>query len=115
MGSFGSGAEPASRRLVGNALRVAAPPHAGVAREVVTFQVDGELREVEVIRQERRLGGSQAYWRCGQCSALRSHLYVVAGVLACRKCHGLGYRRVPRAVAYAARIRRKLGGAPGLL
>ena len=72
-------------------------------------------QEVEVERQPRRLGGTQAYWRCGQCSALRSHLYVVAGVLACRKCHGLGYRRVPPAVARAAKIRKRLGAPPGLL
>lgn len=115
MGSFGSGAEPAPRQLVANTQGIAAPVHRGVAREVVTFQVDGDLQEVEVIRQVRRFGGSQAYWRCGQCSALRSHLYVVAGVLACRCCHQLSYRRVPSAVARAAKIRRRLGGVPGLL
>jgi hypothetical protein len=42
---------------------------------------------------------------------------VVAGVLACRVCLGLDYRsrHVPRAVARAAKLRRKLGAAPGLL
>src|SRR5262249_30889602 len=46
----------------------------------------------------------------------RSHLYALNGVLACRVCHGLGYRRVLHpAIARAAKLRRRLGGAPGLL
>jgi hypothetical protein len=71
---------------------------------------------VEVERQDR-LNGSQAYWRCPKCDALRQHLYVVAGELGCRGCLGLDYRsrHVPRAVARAAKLRRKLGAAPGLL
>jgi hypothetical protein len=50
---------------------------------------------------------------------LRSHLYVVHGVLQCRACGSLSYRsrRVQRykAVLRAARLRRKLGAAPSLL
>ena len=113
--NFGSGHEHAPRRLVGNTQGIAAPVHAGLARDVVTLLIDGVPQQVEVVRQERHLGGTQAFWICGRCSALRSHLYIVAGVLACRCCHGLSYRRVPRAVAHAMKLRRKLGGAPGLL
>jgi len=115
MGSFGSGLEPTPRRLVESCLMVAAPPFGAVAR--VALQIDGAVQQVEVEHQERRLGGSQAYWRCPRCGALRSHLYVVDGVLACRVCHGLDYRsrHVPQAVARAAKLRRRLGGAPGLL
>jgi hypothetical protein len=49
---------------------------------------------------------------------LRSHLYVVAGVLACRVCHGLDYRSrhtLHPAVIRAAKLRRRLSAAPGLL
>ena len=51
------------------------------------------------------------------CGALRWHLYWHLGELACRVCHKLRYRSkcVPHAVRRAARLRRKLGAAPGLL
>lgn len=115
--SFGSGPRCAPRRTVESTQKVAAPPHAGLARETLTLSVDGVPQEVEVVRQERFLGGTQAYWCCPKCGALRSHLYVVAGELAGRCCHRLGYWswRVPPMVARAARLRRRLGGAPGLL
>ena len=68
--------------------------------------VDGVPQTLEVVRQPRHLGGTQAYWVCPQCSALRHHLYLRDGVLACRCCHGLEYRsrHVPAVVARAARL-----------
>jgi hypothetical protein len=83
----------------------------------LTFHVDGVEQVVEIVRQPRHLGGSQAYWCCPKCSALRSHLFVLDGSLLCRVCGKLTYRsrHVPRAVARAAKLRRRLGGAPGLL
>src|SRR5262249_43394706 len=53
-----------------------------------------------------------------QCSALRSHLYVLNGVLACRVCLGLDYRSrhvLHPALTRSTKLRRKLGAAPGLL
>jgi hypothetical protein len=105
-------------RLVENTQRVAAPPHRGVARETVTVVVDGVEQELEVVRQDRINGGQQAYWSCPRCGVLRSHLYVCDGALACRCCHGLDYRSrhvLHRALIRAAKLRRKLGAAPGLL
>jgi len=100
--------------MVETTQKVAAPPHAGLARESLTLRVDGAEQVVEVVRQERFLGGTQAYWVCSRCGALRSHLYVVAGALACRVCHQLKSSRVPPVVARAARLRRRLGAQPGL-
>src|SRR5262249_37144634 len=79
MGSFGSGPEPIPRRLVEGSQMVGAPRHAGLARETLTFHVDGVEQVVEIVRQPRHLGGSQAYWCCPKCSALRSHLFVLDG------------------------------------
>jgi hypothetical protein len=84
----------------------------------VTFRVDGTLQLVEVVRQERRLGGTQGYWVCPRCGALRQHLYVLDGALLCRVCGKLDYRSrhvLHPAVTRAAKLRRKLGAAPGLL
>jgi hypothetical protein len=89
--SFGSGSRYTPKRMVETTRKVAAPPHAGLARESLTLRVDGAEQVVEVVRQERFLGGTQAYWVCSRCGALRSHLYAVAGALACRCCHRLGY------------------------
>jgi uncharacterized protein (UPF0212 family) len=102
--------------LVQTCLGVASPPHRGVAREALTLRIGEAVQVVEVERLDR-LNGTQAYWRCPKCDALRQHLYVVAGELACRVCFGLDYRsrHVPRAVARAAKLRCKLGAAPGLL
>src|SRR5262249_59337568 len=115
--SFGSGPRCASRRTVESTQKVAAPPHAGLARETLTLSVDGVPQEVEVVRQERFLGGTQAYWCCPKCGALRSHLYVVAGELAGRCCHRLGYWswRGPPPGAPAPRLRRPPPGGPGFL
>jgi len=113
--SFGSGAQPGPRRLVANTPQVAAPRHAGIARERLTLCIDGVKQELEVVRQERFLGGTQAFWLCPRCAALRSHLFVARNVLACRVCLGLRYRRLHPAVIRAAKLRQKLGAEPGLL
>jgi hypothetical protein len=79
--------------------------------------VDGAERLLEVVRQPRHLGGTQAYWVCPRCGALRDSLYVLDGTLACRVCHRLDYRsrHVNPAAVRAAKLRRRLGAAPGLL
>ena len=114
--SFGSGHLAAQKPTVENTTRVAPPSHRGLAREEVTLLVDGVEQVIEVVRQER-IHGQEAYWSCPRCGALRWHLYVYNNEVACRVCHKLRYRskRAPRAVRRAARLRRKLGAAPGLL
>jgi hypothetical protein len=117
--SFGTGHRHVPRRWVENTQKIAAPPHAGLAREAVTFLIDGVEQVVEIERQERINGGQQAYWTCPRCGVRRSHLYVLNGSLLCRgaDCGRVDHksRYVPRAVARAAKLRRKLGAAPGLL
>jgi hypothetical protein len=96
----------------------AEPPHRGVARETVTLSVEGREVQVEVVRQPRHLGGSQAYWRCPKCEALRSHLYVAGNELACRCCHKLDYRSrhvLHPALTRAAKLRRALNAPAGIL
>lgn len=117
MGSFGSGGLPAPRRLVEGTQGIAQPLHCGIAREAVTFLIDGVPQQVEVVRQERHLGGQQGYWVCPRCGALRAHLFILDGSLCCRVCGRLNHRSryVPPAVARAAKLRRRLGGEPGLL
>jgi hypothetical protein len=47
-----------------------------------------------------------------------ANLYVLGSVLACRRCHGLDYRSrhvLHPAVIRAAKLRKRLGAAPGLL
>ena len=89
--------------------------------ETITLVIgNGEPVEVEVERWERPRGGAQSFWRCPKCEARREHLYVVEGLLACRVCHRLDYRsrhvlKSYPAVARAAKLRRKLGAAPGLM
>jgi hypothetical protein len=104
--------------MIETVQRVASPPHRGLAREGVTLRIGDAEQVVEVVRQPRHLGGWQAYWRCPRCEALRSDLFVVERVLACRVCHGLDYRSrhvLHPALTRAAKLRRKLGAAPGLL
>jgi|SRR5215472_1105967 len=124
MGNFGSGGLPTPRRLVGSTPKVASPPSAGLARESVTLRVGETEQTIEIVRQPRHLGGHQAYWLCPKCSALRSHLYVVqdgprdGALLCCRVCGKLSYRSqhvLHPALIRAAKLRRKLGAAPGLL
>ena len=86
VGSFGTGPRYIPKRMVETAQRVARPPHRGLARESIMLRVDGTEQVLEVVRQERFLGGTQAYWLCGRCGALRQHLYAVSGELACRVC-----------------------------
>jgi hypothetical protein len=98
----------------------AAPPHAGLARESLTLRIDGVVQVVEIVRQERHLGGQQAFWRSPRCGTLRSHLFVLDGVLLCRgaDCGRLDHKSrhvLHPAVTRAAKLRRKLGAAPGLL
>ena len=115
--SFGATAPRTAKRLVEGSQMVAQPLHRGVAREAVRIVVDGVPQTIEVVRQERHLGGTQGFWVCPKCAALRSHLFILDGSLCCRVCGKLSYRSryVPRAVARAAKLRRRLGGEPGLL
>lgn len=112
-----SGPPRTSKRMVESVQKVAAPPHRGLAREQVTLLVDGREQRLEVVRQNR-IHGQQAYWLCPRCSTLRSHLYVLDCTLACRCCHKLDYRSrhtLHPAVLRVAKLRRRLGAAPGLL
>src|SRR5262249_41986046 len=115
----GSGQPPTSKRSLENAPKVATPPHRGIARETITVVIDGTPQELEVVRQDRINGGQQAYWLCPRCGALRCHLYLHNGERARRCCHRLldyRSRHVHHpAVLRAAKLRRKLGAAPGLL
>src|SRR5262249_44506526 len=90
--SFGSGHRHSPRPLIENTTKLASPRHAGVAREAVALRINGVEQVVEVVRQDRINDGQQAYWKCPKCAALRSHLYVLDGALACRVCHRLDYR-----------------------
>src|SRR5262249_24318685 len=83
----------------------------------LTLSVDGVPQTIEVVRQERHFGGTQGFWVCPKCASLRSHLIILDGSVCCRVCGRLDHRsrHVPRAVARVAKLRRKLGGAPGLL
>lgn len=113
-----SGSPRTTRRLVENVQRVASPPSIGVAREALMLRVSGVEQRVEIIRRPLPRGGQQGFWRCPRCGALRYHLYVLNGVLACRLCQGpldyLSRHIVNQAVTRAAKLRRKLGAAPGL-
>jgi hypothetical protein len=97
--------------------RVAPPPHRGLAREEVRVVVDGAEQVIEIVRQDR-VRGQMAYWQCPTCGELRWHLYLLNGEIACRECLGLSYacKRPHNAVVIRARkLRRRLGGLPGLL
>jgi len=94
------------------------PSGGGLARESITLRVDGAEQVLEVERQNRFLGGTQAFWRCPRCEALRSHLYVLDGVVLCRKCGQLDYRSrhcYSPSLLRVAKLRRRLGAPPGLL
>jgi hypothetical protein len=80
-------------------------------------RVDGVELELEIVRQER-IHGQEGYWCCPRCGALRWHLYLHAGEIACRQCHGLSYacrHTLNTAAMRARKLRRRLGGLPGLL
>jgi hypothetical protein len=73
---------------------------------------------VMVERQQRPRGGWQAYWRCPGCDRRCCALFIVAGVLRCRKCHSLTYRSqhtLNPAITRAAKLRRRLKAPAGVL
>jgi len=114
-----------SWRLVDAGGSDACSPFGRVAREgrpetIALVVGDGEPVEVEVERQERPHGGCQAFWRCPGCDRRCCALFIVDDLLRCRCCHRLDYRsrhvlRDYPALARAAKLRRRLNAAPGLL
>jgi len=115
---FANGRPRKPRPLVETTPRIASAPHRGVAREEVHVVIDGRSQELEVIRQNRINGGQVAYWRCPRCEALRWHLYLRNGEVACRQCLGLSYAcrtTRSRAALRARKLRRRLGGLPSPL
>ena len=114
---FANGRPRKPRPLVEHTTRLAPPPHRGLAREEVRVLVDGRPQVLEIVRQER-IHGQEAYWRCPTCGKLRWHLYLHAGEVACRVCLGLSYacrHTYNTATMRARKLRRRLGGLPGLL
>jgi hypothetical protein len=104
--------------MLDSVQRIARAPFTALARGEAIVAIDGAEMLVMVERQERPGGGWQVYWRCPRCDRRCCHLYVLDGALACRVCHGLDYRSrhvLHPALLKAAKIRRKLGAAPGLL
>ena len=106
------------RATVETTPRVTQPPSTGPAREEVRVVIDGAPQTLEIVRQPR-IHGQEAYWRCpGPCGELRWHLYLLNGEIACRECLGLSYACTHtrnRAAIRARKLRRRLGGLPGLL
>src|SRR5262245_34435219 len=114
---FRKGRPRRPRATVETTPRVASPPHKGLAREEVRVVIDGVPQTLEIVRQDR-IHGQEAYWRCPTCGELRWHLYVHNGEIGCRVCLGLSYtcRHTYNTAAMRARkLRRRLGGLPGLL
>src|SRR5215831_291115 len=114
---FGKGRPHKPRPTVETMPRVAPPPHRGLAREEVVVVVDGREQRLEIIRQDR-IRSQQGYWQCPRCGELRWHLYVHSGEIGCRVCLGLSYacKHTRNTAAIRARkLRRRLGGFPGLL
>jgi len=117
------------RRFVDAVPRVGPPPARSalgeIARETLVLVVDGVSTPVEVERQSRPRGGAQGYWLCPVCSRRCCALFVIphapaGSALACRKCFpgGLTYRSqhvLHPALIRAAKLRRKLSAAPGLM
>jgi len=104
--------------MVESVQRIARAPFTALARGEARVVIDGVEVLVSVERQERPRGGWQVYWHCPVCDRRCCHLFVVSGSLACRKCLSLTYRSqhtLNPALIRAAKIRRKLGAAPGLL
>jgi len=114
---FRNGRPRRPRPTVETTPRVAPPPHRGPAREEVRVVVEGVEQELEIVRQDR-IHGQEAFWLCPRCSKPRLHLYLHAGEIACRQCLGLSYacKHTRNTAALRARkLRRRLGGLPGLL
>src|SRR5215831_15221208 len=115
---FANGRPRRPRATIETTPRVGQPPSTGVAREEVRVVVDGKEQTLEIVRQPR-IYGQEAFWRCpGPCGELRWHLYLLNGEIACRECLALSYRcRTTHnsAALRARKLRRRLGGLPGLL
>ena len=114
---FRSGRPRKPRPTVETTPRVAPPPHRGLAREEVRVVIDGKEQTLEIVRQPR-IHGQEAFWLCPRCGSARWHLYLLNGEIACRKCFSLGYsckHTRNRAALRARKLRRRLGGLPGLL
>jgi len=106
------------QQMIDGVQRIARAPFTALAREEVRVVVDGVELLVMVERQERPRGGWQVYWRAPCCDRRCCHLYVLGGALACRVCLGLDYRSrhvLHPALIKAAKIRKRLGAAPGVL
>jgi hypothetical protein len=89
---------------------------------VITFA--GVVTAVEIVREDRYLGGQQCYLACPRCGDHRTHLYIMPGHLGfrlpghlgCRGCLPLSYRskrewRNPDP-GRVARVRTRLGAEP---
>src|SRR5262245_22381192 len=114
---FGKGRPRKPRPLIETTPKIASASSKGLAREEVRVFVDGVPQTLEIVRQPR-IHGQEAFWRCPRCEALRWHLYLLNGEIGCRECLGLSYacrHTRNRAALRAAKLRRKLGGLPGLL
>jgi hypothetical protein len=115
------------RRFVDAVQKIAAPParalDGSVARGEVRLVVGGVEVVVEIERRARPYGGCQGYWLCPVCGRRCCALFIVENTpagspVACRLCAGLDYRSrhvLNPALIRAAKLRRKLGAAPGLL
>ena len=93
------------------------PPSTGVAHEEVCVVIDGKEQTLEIVRQPR-IRGQEAFWLCPRCGSARWHLYLLSGEVGCRECLNLSYavrHTRNRAALRARKLRRKLGGLPGLL
>jgi hypothetical protein len=121
------------KRMLDAVQKIGPPPARSplgtLARGEVELIVGGTKVSLAVERQERPRGGWQVYWRAPCCDRRCCALFVVANApanapagsaLTCRKCFpgGLTYRSqhtLHPALIRAAKLRRKLGAAPGLL
>ena len=123
-----SGAPRPRRRFVDAVPKVGPPPARSplgdLARETLVLVVGGAEVEIEIERQERPNGGAIGYWHCPVCDRRCCALFVVGNAsagspVACRLCAGpLDYRSrhvLHPAMTKAAKLRKKLGAAPGPL
>ena len=86
----------------------------------IGYDGDGLTQQIDIIRFRRNLGGSQAYFKCPQCSRVASKLHAAEqGRFLCRHCCRLGYSSqwedgYGLAVRRARKIAGRLGRNPGL-
>lgn len=114
---FRSGPPRRPKPTLESVPRLLPPPSRGRARETVTVTLGGVEHRLEIIRQPR-IHGTQGYWTCNRCGRLCWYLHIRGTEIACRKCFSLTYasqRTRHGAALRAAKIRRRLGAAPGLL